>query len=117
MLMAGKRLKMVSVRSRTKPFYSLTEVRTLIDSGDYFISPEARENAGRDFGWRTEEDILDAIKKLRPGHFYKCDYKYHDSSVVFDFYKAGDLKGENVYTHFYIDRQVNKLVIDSFKEI
>jgi len=34
-----------------------------------------------------------------------------------DFYKARRLKGENVYTHFYIDDDVPCLVVNSFKQI
>lgn len=37
--------------------------------------------------------------------------------IVIDYYKAPGLNGENIYTHFYVDDSVDKLVINSFKEI
>jgi len=36
---------------------------------------------------------------------------------LIDYYKAHGLKGEDVYTHFYIDTETELLIVDSFKKI
>ena len=61
--------------------------------------------------------MLDALRRLRPGHFHKSDNSDVKPAVVLDFYKARGLKGEDVYTHFYIDDEKRVLVINSFKRI
>jgi N-acetyl-gamma-glutamylphosphate reductase len=40
-----------------------------------------------------------------------------DPLVVVDYYKAYRLKGEEIYTHFYINDTTGRLVVNSFKEI
>ena len=62
-------------------------------------------------------DIIDALCKLQPKHFYKSDTSKVKPTVVLDFYKAVGLKGENIYTHFYVDDQSKVFVINSFKRI
>ena len=74
------------------------------------------DGANDAFGWGFA-DILDALIKLQPKHFYKKAVARFDPKIVLDFYKATGLKGENVYTHFYIDDELNKLIVNSFKEI
>ena len=81
------------------------------------ITGDALNDAKDFFGWKTA-DILDAFKKLQlKKHFRKRMKKYSDSNITYDVYKAYGLKGENVYTHFYIDDETGRLIIDSFKEI
>ena len=101
---------------RPESFYALSEVRELIDQGKVLLRPNALDDAQRDFGWGTR-DILDALRKLRPGHFYKSDTSAKKHAVMLDFYKAQGLKGEDVYTHFYIDDENEVLVVNSFKRV
>ena len=99
-----------------KPFYRLGEVRSLILAGRVCIRRNSSRDARNDFGWDTC-DIVDAMSKLQLKHFYKSAASRTDPSVVLDFYKARGLKGEDVYTHFYIDDRHDVLVINSFKRI
>ncbi len=78
--------------------------------------PNALNCAQRDFGWETR-DILDALRRLKPGHFYKSEPSGKKHGVVLDFYKAYGLKGEDVYIHFYIDDEDGVLVVNSFKRV
>jgi hypothetical protein len=105
-------------RASSKPesFYSLSEVRQMVDQGKILLRPNALDDAQRDFGWDTR-DILDALRKLQPRHFYKSDTSAKKPAVVLDFYKAPGLKGEDVYTHFYIDDENSVLVVNSFKRV
>ncbi len=68
------------------------------------------------FEWRLH-DILDALGRLQSKHFYKSDVSQNDPHLILDFYEACGLKGEDVYTHFYIDRDTDTLIVNSFKEI
>lgn len=70
----------------------------------------------RCFGWGMD-NILDAFLKLKPQHFYKTDVSRINPENVIDYYKARGLKGENIYTHFYIDDEAEFLIINSFKKI
>lgn len=101
---------------RTESWYPLSEVRDLIDQGRVYIRANALNDALRDFGWETP-DVIDAVKRLQPRHFYKRDESKKKHRVVLDFYKAHGLKGEDVYIHFYIDEGDGVLVINSFKRI
>jgi len=98
-----------------KPYYPLSKVKSLVKNDNVQINPNARDLADQDFGWDTN-DILDAISKLRLKDFYKTESSRMVSGVMVDTYKAYGLKGENVYTHYYVNSQ-NTLVINSFKEI
>jgi hypothetical protein len=102
--------------SKPQSFYALSEVRDLIDQRRVDVRPNALDDAQRDFGWETS-DILDALKRLQPKHFYKSDASAKKYGVVLDFYKACGLKGEDVYTHFYIDDEKGVLVVNSLKRI
>jgi len=98
------------------PEYPLSEVCDLIEQGKVFIYSKARDSARNDFGW-DYNDVIQALKKLKKVDFYKRDTSENNAWLVLDFYKAVGLCGENVYTHFYIDRDENVLVINSFKRI
>ena len=102
--------------ARLQSFYPLSEVRDLIDQEKVDIRSNALEDAQRDFGWGTS-DILHALKRLQPSHFHKSDESDKKYRTVMDFYKAHGLKGEDVYTHFYIDDDRKVLVVSSFKKI
>lgn len=114
-IMRKKGKKKITVK-KFSSYYSLTEIRRLIDEGKVVIRKNALDGARRDFGW-DPTDILDTIKQLRAKDFYKTDASRIKPAVMIDVYKARGLKGENVYTHFYIHARLGKLVINSFKEI
>ena len=88
----------------------------MIAQGKVLINSNALDDARRDFGWETA-DILDALGRLQPKHFYKSDTSRTKPAIVLDVYKAPSLKGEDVYTHFYIDDEDIVLVVNSFKNI
>ena len=111
-----KKKKKGHAYARTKPFYSLGKVKKLVETGRVLIRGKVLNDARNDFGWETS-DILDALKKLQHKHFYKPGESNFTPKIPFDFYKARNLKGENIYTHFYIDNDINMLIVDSFKEI
>jgi hypothetical protein len=101
--------------SRQKSFYKLSEVRQKIAAGEVLINSNAKRCAFQDFGWGVE-GILNVYRNLRPKHFYKTESYKGRPTVAVDYYKA-NLYGEDIYTHFYIDDDEGKLVINSFKEI
>jgi hypothetical protein len=99
---------------RQIPTYPLKKVRLLIDEDKVVIRENALQSALADFGWKVD-DILKALKKLQPRHFCKSEKSMvKNPEVTIDFYKADDIMGEDVYTHFYIDE--GTLIINSFKE-
>jgi hypothetical protein len=96
-------------------YYNLSEVKQKILNGGFLIKPNAVEEAFKDFGWGISE-IVEVYRLLQPKHFYKTDSSKYKPGILIDVYK-GNIKGENVYTHFYIDDTINKLVINSFHQI
>ena len=99
---------------RSQAYYSLSVVKQLVKQGDVDIRGNALESAYQDFGWKTD-DILDAIRKLKPAHYYKSEPSRMRKSLFIDYYKAPELKGEAVYIHFYIVD--GRLIVNSFKRI
>lgn len=104
---------------RDKPYYSLAQVRQLAQQeGGCLINEKARRTALADFGWGIDE-IKRAVSLLKVSDFYKSEFKYDNPKITahiyVDTYKAKNLLGERVYTHFRIED--GKLVICSFKEI
>lgn len=99
-----------------KPFYSLGRVKKLVKTGKVLIRGNALDGARDSFGWEVS-DVLDALKNLQHKHFYKREDSHFTPKIPFDFYKAHSLKGENVYTHFYIDNEREILIVNSFKKI
>jgi hypothetical protein len=106
--------KTVSVMSRNKPYYSKRQIRQLISVNSVQITEQARTTAQKDFGWSID-DICKTLLKLPVKSWYKSETKFNNPNIWVDYYRAHNLEGENIYTHFYID--CNNLVIDSFKEI
>jgi len=99
---------------RSNPYYSKRQLRNLIKADKLFVTPSARNSARDSFGWSLE-DIEKALLALPQGSWHKSCPRFGDPSIFVDYYKAIDLLGENVYTHFYVDDGV--LIVDSFKEI
>ena len=104
-------------KSKRQPSYPLRKVKQLVAQKKYLINENARDGARESFGWSTK-DIVDAICKLRTTHYHKtAPSKAKRNPVPLDFYKAYGLKGEDVYTHFYVDPHRGWLVVNSFKGI
>lgn len=99
---------------RNQPYYGLKKVKLLVSNNRCKINQKARSSASKCFGWK-QSDILKALLKLQPKHFYKSDFKYDNPSIHVDYYKARGLMGENVYIHFRIEDDF--LIICSFKEV
>lgn len=114
--MASRKKSKRKAASKSQSIYALSEIRKLIDQRRFCVNPNALNDAQRDFGWETS-DIVDALKRLKPGHFYKSDSSAKKPGVVLDFYKARGLKGEDIYTHFYVDDEAGVLVVNSFKRL
>ena len=102
--------------SRRKPAYTLSQVRDLIRKGKCWVNENALCDARIAFGW-GRADIESALKALQVKDFYKSEPHRFVPDTMMDYYKARDLKGEKVYTHFYVDPQRRILVVSSFKEI
>ena len=99
---------------RDKAYYSKRQIRNLILTGNVQITKQARISAQDDFGWDFN-DICKAISALPIKFCYKSETRFDNPQIWVDYYRVNDLKGENVYTHFYI--YSGNLIIDSFKEI
>lgn len=99
-----------------KPSYSRADIAEKIESGNVFITGRALGDAYNDFHWE-EEDILEAISRLKPNDCYKTEECENCPGAMMDFYRVDDLMDEkDVYTHFFIDPNTERLVINSFKE-
>ena len=99
---------------KDKAYYSKKQIRNLILIGNVQITEQARMSAQDDFGWDFN-DICNAILALPIKSCYKSETRFNNPQIWVDYYRAHDLKCENVYTHFYVDN--DNLIIDSFKEI
>ena len=97
-----------------KSHYELSEVLQRINNNQLLIKPEAQDDAYRLFGWGLP-DIKNAYRKLKERHCCNTALSLNVPGVYLDFYKA-TIKGEKIYTHFYIDYHDNLLVINSFHE-
>lgn len=78
------------------------------------MTEEALYSAEDAFGWNLE-DIKNALMRLMPKHWYKSEPRYDNPEIWVDYYRARNIMGENIYTHFYVEEDI--LVIDSFKEL
>ena len=67
-----------------------------------------------DFGWRAS-DMVAAIQKLKPSHFFKSEPSRLIENCMIDSYRAPELNNESVYLHFYIFD--GRLIINSFKKL
>jgi hypothetical protein len=99
---------------RDRAYYSKRQLSTLISEGKVLVTEQARKSAQNDFGWDLD-DICRALLAMSVKSWYKSEPRFNNPEIWVDYYRAYGLKGENVYTHFYVDG--DKLIIDSFKEI
>lgn len=100
--------------ARPRNTYPLGEVKQKISLGKFLIRQNALDAARKDFGWE-EVDIGNAFLKLQAKHFHKSEPSIKVPGVMVDVYIACGLNEEDVYTHFYIDRKDDLLIINSFK--
>lgn len=100
--------------SRTKPFYSKKKIINFINDNKIVVTKNALTTANDCFGWGIE-DIKIALKSLKVNHWYDGKGRFNNPKIIVDYYRAYDLRGENVYTHFYFEDEM--LIVDSFKEI
>jgi len=101
-------------RGKSKPFYPLAEVRSLIEECRVDISSRVRAQAKGELEC-DEGGILEAILALGPADWDKSMPVEYDPGCVADVYKpvlAGG--GDRAYIKFYID-QDNRLRVLSFK--
>ncbi|NOY69127.1 MAG: hypothetical protein GXP53_06495 [Deltaproteobacteria bacterium] len=99
--------------TRNKAYYSKRQIRSLIANKRVIIPPHIQEEADKDFGWDTDR-IKKAILKLPVSCCYKSAPRFTEPEILVDYYRADDIYGENIYTHFYVED--GWLIIDSFKE-
>lgn len=101
---------------RDKRYYSLGKVKHLISQGKVEFDGDALDFAKEDFGWGIDE-IFSAFRCLRETDWHKSSPKTTspDKGIQLDYYKSFNLKGEKVFTHFYI--KDDTLFIDSFHDI
>ena len=100
--------------SRTRPYYGKRQIVNLLKEGRVYVTEEALYSAEDAFGWNLE-DIKNALMRLMPKHWYKSEPRYDNPEIWVDYYRARNIMGENIYTHFYVEEDI--LVIDSFKEL
>lgn len=99
--------------ARTKPYYSKKQLSDLIKKGKVSFRQRAIEGAKKSFGWKKDH-IKKAIIKLPQQNCYKSEPRFNNPKIWVDYYRAPDIFGEHVYTHFYVENGI--LIIDSFKE-
>jgi len=78
------------------------------------VTQEALYSAEDAFGWGLE-DIEKALMRLTVKHWYKSEPRYDNPRIWVDYYRAQNIMGEDIYTHFYVEEGV--LIVDSFKEL
>ncbi len=99
-----------------QPHYDLTVIKGMVANGPVYIRQNALDDADEYFGWKTD-DILDALTKLKKKHFNKTAPHKFKANIKVDIYKAISIKGEDFYTHFYIDDISGRLIINSLHEL
>jgi len=95
-------------------YYSKKKIRTLIEKDAVIIESNALESAKKDFGWDYKK-ICEALLKIPSRCCYNRKPRFNNPEIWVDYYRAENIMGENIYTHFYVEN--DKLVIDSFKEL
>ena len=98
-------------RFANKGSYTLADVKRKINNRQLVIHINAERRAFQLFGWGVS-DIEDAYRELQPKHFCKTVPSIYKYGVYLDYYKA-TIKGEKIFTHFYIDDETGLLVINS----
>ena len=109
-----KRKRKQTRRLYHRSHYRLEEVIQKINSGQVKFRGNALRDAYKLFGWKVS-DIKIAYRKLKPKHFHNTNPSINVPGVIIDAYKA-TIKGEKIYTHFYIDIDSRFLIVDSFHE-
>ena len=100
--------------TRDKPYYSKKQIYNFVKFGKLYVTETARNSARDFFGW-SFNDIEKALLALSQKSYYKSEPRFNNPSIWVDYYRARDILGENVYTHFYVEDGI--LIVDSLKEI
>lgn len=98
---------------RTRPYYSKKQIRDLISENKIILESSARESARDTLGWLLS-DIKKALLDLPQECCYKSEQRFNNPACWVDYYRANNIMGENIYTHFYVDNDC--LIVDSFKK-
>ena len=102
---------------KNNPKYDIKKVHTAIEQGYYRIHPRVLKQIKDDFGWKTSE-LETFFKRLKKKHFEKRmpmknrpphDY-YGEIPAIYDVYKSDDIWGEKVYTHFYFNEDLLRMI-------
>lgn len=94
------------------PHYDLQEIKSLIESGDVFITETARCDA--DYIGMVVDDIYNTVLSLEPKHLYKSMKSEKNPLLWQDVYHYTDEDADMV---LYIKLQINKkAVVISFKQ-
>ena len=108
---------MAGWRRKATAYYDLKNVQKHVQDMDcHLITSKALECAYQDFGWDHDEIVL-AISRLKPKHFYKSEESRFFPGVIVDYYRARRLNGEGVYVHFHYDEEGEMLIVNSFKRL
>ena len=98
------------------PNLPIKKLRWFVAQDRVDIRSDARQDASRDFHWRRA-DILRALRRLRSDDCYNT--RRHDfiPEAWVDYYRARDVYGEDIYTHFYVHPESVRLVVNSFHKL
>ncbi len=117
---------MTSKTKKPKPSNPLSTIKAKIKNNEIQINSNAVQKALDDFNWDSN-DVKKCLLKLNDrvhsddpnkNHFYKAEKHSKKPNTMMDYYKAKKImKGEDVYTHFYIHPDSKKVVISSFKKL
>ena len=94
------------------PYYSKEILADAIGKKKVRVARRARKDARDWFAWGAGE-VCEAILKLPKECCYDTQRKRSNPEIMVDLYRANDINGEDIYTHFYMED--GWLIIDSFK--
>ena len=96
------------------PCYKLSEVKRLVRAGKYDVTGKALRTAYEDFSWGKQE-ISRFYLSLKHSHFLKKAAADKWDADYLDMYRA-EMYGQTVYTHFFISRNGELVIVNSFKQ-
>jgi motility quorum-sensing regulator / GCU-specific mRNA interferase toxin len=99
---------------RQPPHYPLSNIKALINRGQYRVTTTALKCAARDFGYLEAAQLAADVLALVPADFYKTMTTYHDPTLWQDVYRP-TIRGIRTYLKLQIADE-NTIVI-SFKEL
>ena len=75
---------------KRKAHYNLDQIKTMIKSGHYQITAEAKINALQDFAY-GETEILDTVNGLKFSDLFKSMTTHYDNKLWQDVYKKNGM--------------------------